>query len=526
MENDQPPKSIDGVRRSRPQPQPNRPQRRPPSAPELPQTPRRQQADSRRPQSPQPAANGNLADIDLGEIDPTPLRSDEESVQWWQFVRRLRRFTKRYPKHFTKKRLAIYSSASVLMVAASVAAWLLLISNQIIVRNTGDGALALQDDVDPTKLRGEGDGRVNVLLIGIGGDEHKAGNLADSIIVVSLDPFSKDVAMLSIPRDLWVEIPGFGSSKINAAHAFGEQYDHPGGGPALLKETLAGILDIPIHYYIRVDFTGFKQAVDTVGGITVNVEETINDFAYPDQQLRGYEPFYIEAGQQYLDGDTALRYARSRYTTSDFDRANRQRQILIALKDKATSLGTLTNPLKISSLIDAAGRHVRTDLQMNEIMKLVEIGQGVNRDQILSVGLDNSPDNFLASASRGGASALVPKAGDFSAIQRYVRGLLVDGFIKQENASVEVLNGTSAANLARDTAELLRSFGYNIVKVGDHQSKDVTQTIIYDTSGGAKPYTVRYLEQRFGVSAQQPPEPAGSQADITIIVGSDYTLQE
>lgn len=520
MEPEKTPKSIDGVTRS------HAPRRVPPQPPTQP-------ADENKSPEPEAAditparADESFADIDLGQIDPQVTQEATENSRWYQLIERFKRFKKRHPEHFTRKRMAVYGAslfASILVVAGL---WVWFVSNQVIVRD-GDGALALQGDVDPTQLRGEGDGRVNILLIGIGGDSHKAGQLADTIILASLDPFAKDVALLSIPRDLWVDIPGYGSSKINAAHAFGEQYNYPGGGPALLSKTIEQILDVPVHYFARVDFTGFKQAVDTVGGVEVNVDQTINDHAFPDQQLRGYEPFYIEAGRQYLDGETALKYARSRYTTSDFDRGKRQRQLLEALKDKALSLGTLANPLKISSLINATGRHVRTDLQVNEIMKLVEIAKEVGNEQVLSYGLDNSPDNYLASSNVGGASALVPRAGDFSEIQKFVRSIFVDGFIKDEAAKIEVLNGTAKTGLGTQTSDLLKSFGYNVIKVDQADNSSYTNTVIYDYSGGAKPYTVRYLEQRFGVQAESATREPGdnSEAEITVIVGGDYTPQQ
>jgi len=126
-----------------------------------------------------------------------------------------------------------------------------------IIDRGGDGALALQDNIQPSELRSEGDGRVNILLIGIGGENHVAGDLADSIIIASVDPFAKEMAMLSVPRDLYVEIPGYYSTRINAAHSIGEeQQPEEGGGIALLQETIEEAFAINIHYYVRGDFQG------------------------------------------------------------------------------------------------------------------------------------------------------------------------------------------------------------------------------------------------------------------------------
>src|SRR5690606_1750435 len=127
-------------------------------------------------------------------------------------------------------------------------------------RDSG-GALALQGNIDPSQLNGEGDGRVNILLIGIGGDRHEGGQLADTIMVASIDPFNNETALLSLPRDLRVAIPGQWSTKINAAHALGEESNfreqgYPNGGPGLLQKTVEEALGINIHYYVRVDFQG------------------------------------------------------------------------------------------------------------------------------------------------------------------------------------------------------------------------------------------------------------------------------
>jgi len=173
------------------------------------------------------------------------------------------------------------------------------------------------------QLQGEADGRVNILLIGMGGTGHKGGLLTDTIMVLSIKPEAKQAALLSIPRDLYVPIPGAGSAKINSAHALGEQRE-TGTGPALAKSVVGTVLDLPIHYYIRVDFAGFTKLIDAVDGLDINVEKAIADPFYPDERTEGYAPFYLKAGPKHMDGKLALKYARSRETTSDFDRARRQ----------------------------------------------------------------------------------------------------------------------------------------------------------------------------------------------------------
>ncbi|MBI3984198.1 LCP family protein [Candidatus Microgenomates bacterium] len=442
---------------------------------------------------------------------PPPRRLRSTFANHWRL------WWRRFP---TVKKVGLVAGASMVVLGGMLVLRLWLTASKIIVQD--GGAAALNEEVLPSQLKGEGDGRVNILLIGIGGAEHKAGDLSDSIMIVSIDPLSSDVTLFSIPRDLYVAIPGYGSNRINAAHAFGEQYDYPGGGPKLLSETIAQSLGVPIHYYVRLDFAAFKQAVDIVGGVDLTVQEAIYDYSYPNPTLSGYEPFYLAAGPQHLDGEVALKFVRSRYTTSDFDRAKRQQQVLTALKDKALSISTLTNPLKLNNLIGTVGSHVRTNLEVGEMLKLIELAKKVQPAQITQAALTNAPDNYLASQNIAGASVLVPRSGNFNQIRRYVRSLMPDGYIKREGATITVLNGTERPGLAEETAVTLRSYGYNVVRVGNADHLDYSQTLVMDRVRDSHRYTVNYLERRFGVTLQPVNAAANATADITIIIGRDY----
>ena len=148
--------------------------------------------------------------------------------------------------------------------------------------------------------------------------------------------------MISLPRDLFVPIPGFDySGKINTAFFVGEVKHYPGGGGALAKKTVGEFLGYPIDYYVKVNFDGFVQAVHAIGGIDVNVPKTINDDQYPTIDY-GYTTFHIDAGPQHLDGETALKYARTRHSDNDFQRDRRQQQVLLAIKDQVVKNGLLT----------------------------------------------------------------------------------------------------------------------------------------------------------------------------------------
>ena len=172
--------------------------------------------------------------------------------------------------------------------------------------------------------------RTNVLILGL--DRRPEQGIvvrSDTMMLMTIQPPGPRIALLSIPRDLYVEIPGHGTSRINTAHLWGEN-EFEGGGPALSMQTVAQNFGVPVHHHVRVDFDGFRAIVDAAGGIDVVVEEPIVDDAYPTDDY-GTTRIEIPAGLQHMDGETALRYARSRHRSSDFDRARHQQQILTAL---------------------------------------------------------------------------------------------------------------------------------------------------------------------------------------------------
>ncbi len=399
-----------------------------------------------------------------------------------------------------------------------------------IFKGSGDSALALQEEVDPTKLKGEGDGRVNILLAGIGGPGHDGPYLTDTLIVASLDPFAKEVSLVSIPRDLWVTTKGFGSSKINSVMPYSRERN--GGSIPKGMETLSTVvsdnLGIPIHYFTVVDFTAFKDAINTVGGVEIDVKTKLVDPTVAWENKNN--PVIADVGRQKFDGQRALLYARSRKTSlrGDFDRNERQKEVIIALKNKVVSLGTFGNPIKMTQLVNNAGEHVQTDLSIPEMKRLYDVVKDIPADKVMSIGLADPPHELVKTGNIGGASVVIPAAGvgNFEAIKAYIRSTLVDGFIRKENAQIMVLNGTGVAGLAKTRAEDLKSYGYNIGTVGDAGSTQTTTQII-EISKNKAPYTRKYLENRFKVTATSGSIPAGQtgQADFVIILGRDAISQ-
>ncbi len=435
---------------------------------------------------------------------------------------------------------AVFASM-LLLIGGGLALRAYLISRNIF-KGGGNSALLHNQDVDPSQLKGEGDGRINILVLGKGGAEQKDGpDLTDTIIVASIDPISHEAALLSIPRDFWVKSPSGGQTKINqvyfdAKHSALNSYSSnqrntdeakqksESAGIDAMKKIVSDSMGVPIHYYAMIDFAGFKKAIDTVGGVDINVTEELT--VQEQMWINGAYNLNVKAGQQHFDGMRALAFSRSRKTSAagDFARAERQRAVMVALKDKVLSTGTLANPVKINQLMSDFGGQLSTDFSVNEMLRLYDIAKEIPSDKITSVGLDK----LVGGDTINGLSVQIPKAGmfDYSEIQNFVRNVMRDSFLKKENAKIMILNGTTSAGVATKKSNELKSFGYNVTSVGDAPKKDYSKTILVDLRNGVNKYTKNYLEKRLGtttVGSLPDNSINASDADFVIILGSNET---
>ncbi|HSH17908.1 MAG TPA: LCP family protein [Candidatus Saccharimonadales bacterium] len=302
----------------------------------------------------------------------------------------------------------------------------------------------LQND----KLEGEDVGRVNILVAGNSSDDvgHSGAELTDSIMIVSIDTENKRAFTMSVPRDLWVEIPGNGHSRINEVYQDGEEdgFSEPGyaeGGMGLLQKVIGQNFGLEFHYYALVNYTAFREAVNAVGGIDVNIQSDDPRGLYDpnrDWTKPRYAPLVkLPNGPNHLDGQEALNLARARgsaagsygYAQSDYTRTAHQRLMLVALKDKASSAGVALNPVRIASLLDSFGNNVKTDFETREVRRLFDLSKEIPNDKIASVGLNDVDGESLLTACRyscRGQSALVPAAGldDYSEVRAYIEKLL------------------------------------------------------------------------------------------------------
>lgn len=275
---------------------------------------------------------------------------------------------------------------------------------QITVTQT---ALAVAPTPAPAFEPWEGTDRVNILLMGI---DRRPGEAfvsrTDTMMVISVDPATNTASMLSIPRDLYVDIPGYGQDRINTAFVYGAMNSQDVennylDGAVLSMQTVSYNLNIPIDHFILVDFGAFTRTIDLLNGIDINVPYTIDDPFYPDMNY-GYDPLYIPAGMQHFDGQTALKYARTRHADTDFNRAARQQQVLFGLRSKALELGVSEMLLRAPQLYQEVNSGVRTDMSLEQLLRLAKTGSGIEPDAIQSAVLDQS---FLTSyLTPGGAS--------------------------------------------------------------------------------------------------------------------------
>lgn len=398
--------------------------------------------------------------------------------------------------------------------------------------------------------------RINILLIGIRGrgqtkDQGGGPHLADTIILTSLKPKTKEIAMLSIPRDLWVSIDGYGYTKINTAYAYGIKGNNRSGGAELLSQTVQKIMDVPIDYYVVADFVGFEKAVDTVGGIDLEVERQFTDYFYPTWNYE-YQTVSFEKGRQHMDGDKALKFVRSRHGTngegSDFARARRQQKVLVSLKDKVFSIGTILNPVKLSRLIDSMGNHIITNLELAEALDLLAVAQKIETNQIVNRVLENSEEGLLvASRSDGGASILVPRNGDFTEIQSLAQNIfspdskteaqkekeiISSKYENEERIKVQIRNGTNVQGLAGKTAVELKEAGYEIISILNADSQDYEKTVIFDNTAGEKTEALEDLKGRLNANVaagrsfflDNSSNGRGEDANFVIILGYDQEL--
>ncbi len=370
-------------------------------------------------------------------------------------------------------------------------------------------------------LNGESTGRINILLAGDSADDpgHPGGKLTDSILLLSINIKDKSAFLLSIPRDLWVQMPngewpGGTHQKINAANEitnFSEP-GYPNGGMGALSYVIQNNIGIPVNYYGLIDYAAFQDSVNAVGGITININSS-NPKGLYDSNVN----LKLPNGPVTLNGQQALNLARARgdgynsygFASSDFDRTSHQRQLFIAVAQKAQSLGVLGNPAKISNLFSALGNNFSTNLNLADVLKLIKLTKSININNVssfsfcstLSVGNGGCVTPILKSHldQASGQDAIIPVAGidNYGQLSQYYNQLISNNPITKEGASVEILNGTDGSGIAGKNKNLLQAKGVFVSGTADAMSIYQKSTII-DNSNGKYPATLALLKSIYG----------------------------
>ena len=379
-------------------------------------------------------------------------------------------------------------------------------------------------------------GKTNILLIGTGGEGHDGADLTDTLIVASIDYDNLIVPMLSIPRDFYI-LPR--QERINSVY-FSTLAEGKTSKAAIqeLENTVEEITGLEIQYYAKVDFGGFVDIVDALGGVDVDVENAIYDPYYPKGETIYYETFSIDAGPQTLNGETALKYARSRKTTSDFDRAKRQQQLLFAIKEKALSLDILTNPTKIGEIYDSVDDSIETNLSLGEILELGKLAEEFQKENLYPLVINDDPTScggLVYTPAReffSGASVLLPVGEEYEYVNFFV-GLVMNNIqsISNPTDEIQVLNGTKTEGLAYEGLNLLGRFCLPVVYYGNSTEKPLElSTIYYKTDEeGNPPQSLEMIQTLMpNLQTQEgiPPEYLETErrmnSTIVIELGEDY----
>ena len=377
------------------------------------------------------------------------------------------------------------------------------------------------------KLKGEDDGRINILLLGIGGEKHYGGKLTDTIMIASINTKTNESALLSIPRDMYVQIPGTNiNNKINAIKIYGDQSEEK-NGTELIKKVAEEISGLDIHYYAQLDFQGFIKIIDALGGIDVYLEKDINDPNYPNFN-RGYDPFYIKKGWYLLDGETALKVARSRHSTmGDFDRIKRQQDIIKSTKQKIFEKYSEFDIIAFKNIFVSLSDNLKTDLQLKEVPKFYKIAKEIKNYDITVETIDTK--NYLNRTYIGRGYTLQVKENDYQEINELSANIFNleiseerKEIIKNEDANIEIRNGTGTLDLANKVAFDLEEFGYRIINSTNIDPPDFSGVQIYDNSENLKPDTLDFLKEKFNAVIMEVSEDKFSKADFVIVLGKGF----
>ena len=376
----------------------------------------------------------------------------------------------------------------------------------------------------------DGASRVTVLVMGLDYRDWESGDgppRTDTMILLTIDPLTKTAGMLNVPRDLWVNIPGFEYGKINTAYPLGVAWNVPGGGPGLAELTIENLLGVPIDYYAIIDFYAFERFIDEMGGIYIDVPEEITV-----DPIGEHNTVILQPGRQLLDGPVSLAYARNRKTAGDdFDRSQRQQEVILAIAHRVIEIGPAQLATRAPALYNELSAGIHTDLALDDALRLGWLALEIPLSTVQRGSIAPPKGVIFAKSPDGALDILLPVPDQVRLIRDQVFAttgmaspILNAGDeranMETEEAAIVISNATLVEGLAANTQAYLQSQGANVV--GTQNSEYSTYTHVIDYTG--RPYTTRYLVNLMGITAysiflEYDPN---SQVDVLVILGNDW----
>ena len=361
-------------------------------------------------------------------------------------------------------------------------------------------------------------GTINIAVLG--SDKRPDWNVwhTDVVQIVSIQPLVPAVTVLSIPRDLYIYVPGFWMSRINCADMYGDLYGYEGGGPALFQQTLLYNLGIPINHYVRTDFDGLIGIVDALGGVEIPVHCRLEDhWPYPDEN--GEYPIKVmEPGVQHMDGETALWYARSRKTSSVFARERRQQQVLQAVWRQARRLDLLS---QAPQLWEQLRSMIITDMEFGDVVMLAEMAFRLDEQNVRFRNIGYR--QVIPWTTPRGAAVFLPNWDEMEPVVSEALGPVPEGRLWRTLQTVEVWNGTGTADWDQLAADRLLREGF-AVTIGQPDRRDYAQIRLVDFTTTTKGSAAPYLQWMFNIAPENviaAPDP-NMPVSYRLIVGADY----
>lgn len=407
--------------------------------------------------------------------------------------------------------------------------------------------IAFSHDDNGVDLAGAKTDRINILLLGMGGAGHDGPFLTDTIMIASIKPSTKQISLISIPRDLDVYIPGYGYQKINHANAYGELKQTDWGG-AFATELISKNFNIDIPYYIRLDFKAFEEIIDEVGGVTVHVDKTFTDPMFPADNDE-YQTVSFQAGDETMGGTKALTFTRSRHGNngegSDFARARRQQKILLALKEKLGSIGVIANPIRAGQIMSSLESHLTTNMEFSELVSLARLAKTLDTSHMTSLVFDSNPGGYLRSAfTPGGAWILEPKSGSFNEMNQAIANIFnptssstitttkevapgTQTITQPQSgvAHVEIQNATWNAGLAARVRRRLENKNVVVETIGNAAERPIPKSGIYKINPHAPDEVVNIISDELQIplaSSIPSSTKSATSTDILVLLGDDF----